>query len=113
MTSGLDGAAAVPARPNVGPGGLPPGARCSLHPSPLWAAPATLRAPTARTRGCHMAEVPRGRDTASMLSITAAHSFCYVESDVPAGMTLSSWRGQKVHAEAGGRRPGLLRRRGR
>jgi hypothetical protein len=50
-----------------------------------------------------------------MLSVTAAHSFCYVESDVPAGMTLSSWRGQKVRADAhaGGRRGGLLRRRGR
>jgi hypothetical protein len=42
-----------------------------------------------------------------------AHSFCYVESDVPAGMTLSSWRGEKVRAEARGRRSGLLRRRGR
>jgi hypothetical protein len=41
------------------------------------------------------------------------HTFCYVESDVPAGMTLSSWRGEKVRAEAGGRRSGLLRRRGR
>jgi hypothetical protein len=48
-----------------------------------------------------------------MLSITAAHSFCYVESDVPAGMTLSAWRREKVRVEGGGRRSGLLRRRGR
>jgi hypothetical protein len=41
------------------------------------------------------------------------HTFCYVESDVPAGMTLSTWRGEMVRAEAGGRRSGLLRRRGR
>jgi hypothetical protein len=48
-----------------------------------------------------------------MPSTTPAHSFCYVESDVPPGMTLSSWRGEKVRSEGGGRRPGLLRRRGR
>jgi hypothetical protein len=41
------------------------------------------------------------------------HRFSYVESDVPAGMTLSSWRAEKVRAEAGDRRAGLLRRRGR
>jgi hypothetical protein len=48
-----------------------------------------------------------------MPSPTSDHSFCYVESDVPAGMTLSSWRSEKVRAEAGGRRSGRLRRRGR
>ena len=48
-----------------------------------------------------------------MPSTTPDHTFCYVESDVPAGMTLSSWRSEKVRAESGGRRSGLLRRRGR
>jgi hypothetical protein len=48
-----------------------------------------------------------------MLSTTLEYTFCYVESDVPAGMTLSSWRGEKVRAEGRGRRSGLLRRRGR
>ena len=48
-----------------------------------------------------------------MLSTTPDHTFCYVESDVPAGMTLSSWRSEKVRAEARGRRSGVLRRRGR
>jgi hypothetical protein len=48
-----------------------------------------------------------------MPSTSPDHSFCYVESDVPAGMTLSSWRGEKARAETGGRRSGLLRRRGR
>ena len=48
-----------------------------------------------------------------MPAVTPDHTFCYVESDVPAGMTLSSWRGEKVRAEARGRRSGLLRRRGR
>jgi hypothetical protein len=56
---------------------------------------------------------PPGGDTARMLSTTPEHSFCYVASDVPAGMTLSAWRGEKVRAEASGRRSGLLRRRGR
>jgi len=48
-----------------------------------------------------------------MPSTSPDHSFSYVESDVPAGMTLSSWRDEKVRAEAGGRRSGLLRRRAR
>jgi hypothetical protein len=48
-----------------------------------------------------------------MPSTSPAHTFRYVESDVPAGMTLSSWRAEKTRAEAGGRRSGLLRRRGR
>ena len=48
-----------------------------------------------------------------MPSTSPAHSFSYVESDVPAGMTLSAWRGEKVRAEARGRRSGLFRRRGR
>jgi hypothetical protein len=48
-----------------------------------------------------------------MPAATPDHTFCYVESDVPAGMTLSAWRGEKVRAEARGRRSGLLRRRGR
>lgn len=41
------------------------------------------------------------------------HPFSYVESDVPAGMTLSSWRSEKVRAEAGDRRSGVRRRRRR
>ena len=48
-----------------------------------------------------------------MPSTSLEHTFCYVESDVPAGMTLSSWRDEKVRAEARRRRPRLLRRRGR
>jgi hypothetical protein len=48
-----------------------------------------------------------------MPSTSPEHSFCYVESDVPVGMTLSAWRGEKVRAEPSGRRSGLLRRRGR
>jgi hypothetical protein len=48
-----------------------------------------------------------------MPSATPEHTFCYVESDIPAGMTLSSWRDEKVRAEMRGRRSGLLRRRGR
>ena len=48
-----------------------------------------------------------------MPSTSPSHTFCYVESDVPAGMTLSSWRDEKARAEAGARRSGLLRRRGR
>ena len=58
------------------------------------------------------AAAPR-RNTGTMPSTTPDHTFSYVESDVPAGRTLSSWRGEKARAEAGGRRPGLLRRRGR
>jgi len=48
-----------------------------------------------------------------MPSTTAEHTFSYVDSDVPAGMTLTSWRDEKVRATARGRRSGLLRRRGR
>jgi hypothetical protein len=48
-----------------------------------------------------------------MPSTSPSHTFCYVESDVPAGMTLSSWRAEKARAEAGARRLGLLRRRDR
>ena len=50
---------------------------------------------------------PPRRDTAPMPSTTPDHTFCYVESDVPAGMTLSSWRSEKVRAE--GRWPALGR----
>ncbi len=60
-----------------------------------------------------MAAASPRRATAPMPAVTPDHTFCYVESDVPAGMTLSSWRGEKVRAEARGRRSGLLRRRGR
>jgi hypothetical protein len=47
-----------------------------------------------------------------MPSTTPEHTFLYVESDVPEGMTLSSWRGEKTRAAASGRRSGLLRRLG-
>jgi hypothetical protein len=60
-----------------------------------------------------MAATPLRRDTAPMPSDTPEHTFRYVESDVPAGMTLSAWRGQKARAEGRGRRSGLLRRRHR
>jgi hypothetical protein len=60
-----------------------------------------------------MGAIARRRDTAPMPSTSPSHTFCYVESDVPAGMTLSSWRAEKARAEAGARRSGLLRRRGR
>jgi len=48
-----------------------------------------------------------------MPSTSPDHTFCYVESDVPAGMTLSSWRSEKTRAQAPRRRSGVLRRRGR
>jgi hypothetical protein len=48
-----------------------------------------------------------------MPSIASEHTFCYVESDVPAGMTLSSWRNEKVRVEARRRRWRRLRHRGR
>jgi len=48
-----------------------------------------------------------------MPSTSPSHTFSYVESDVAEGMTLSAWRAEKVRSEAGGRRSGLLRRRGR
>ena len=60
-----------------------------------------------------MGVAPPRRNTAAMPSTSPDHSFCYVESDVPAGMTLSAWRREKVRAEDGGRRSGPLRRRGR
>jgi hypothetical protein len=47
-----------------------------------------------------------------MPSTTSEHTFLYVESDVPAGMTLSSWRAERTRAAGAGRRSGLLRRRG-
>jgi hypothetical protein len=47
-----------------------------------------------------------------MPSTTPEHTFCYVDCDVPAGMTLSAWRSGKVRAEAAGRRSRVLRRRG-
>jgi hypothetical protein len=56
---------------------------------------------------------PPRRDTASMPSTSPSHTFSYVETDVAAGMTLSEWRAEKVRSEAGGRRSGFLRRRGR
>jgi hypothetical protein len=48
-----------------------------------------------------------------MPSTSPEHTFLYVASDVPAGMTLSEWRGAKERsAAAGRRRSGLLRRLG-
>jgi hypothetical protein len=49
-----------------------------------------------------------------MPSTSPEHSFRYVESDVPEGMTLSEWRGAKARsaAAARGRRSRLLRRLG-
>ncbi len=32
------------------------------------------------------------------MSTDQSHTFMYVESDVPAGMTLSAWRGRKERA---------------
>jgi hypothetical protein len=45
------------------------------------------------------------------MSTAAEHTFLYVDCDVPAGMTLTSWRDDKVRS-AGGRRSGFLRRLG-
>jgi hypothetical protein len=48
-----------------------------------------------------------------MPSTSPEHTFLYVDSDVPEGMTLSEWRSAKVRsAAARGRRSGLLRRLG-
>jgi hypothetical protein len=47
------------------------------------------------------------------MTTAAEHTFLYVDCDVPAGMTLNTWRDEKVRAEASGRRSGLLRRLGR
>jgi hypothetical protein len=41
-----------------------------------------------------------------------SHSFLYVDSDVPAGMTLSSWRSDRERTAAAGRGPRLLGRLG-
>jgi hypothetical protein len=47
-----------------------------------------------------------------MPSTTSEHTFLYVDCDVPAGITLSSWRDERTRAAAAGRRSGFLRRRG-
>jgi hypothetical protein len=47
-----------------------------------------------------------------MSSARPEHTFLYVDSDVPEGMTLSAWRGAKARAARGGRRSGLVRRFG-
>ena len=47
-----------------------------------------------------------------MPSTSPEHTFLYVDTDVPEGMTLSEWRGAKVRSAARGRRSGLLRRLG-
>jgi hypothetical protein len=44
------------------------------------------------------------------MSTHESHTFNYVESDVPADMTLSAWRGQKERAVARPRRLFGLRR---
>jgi hypothetical protein len=46
-----------------------------------------------------------------MPTSASEHTFLYVDTDVPAGVTLSAWRGEKVRA-ARGRRSGILRRLG-
>jgi hypothetical protein len=46
-----------------------------------------------------------------MPSSPSEHTFLYVDTDVPDGMTLSAWRGEKVRADRG-RRSGILRRLG-
>jgi hypothetical protein len=43
------------------------------------------------------------------MTTAAEHTFLYVDCDVPAGVTLTTWRDDKVRA-AGGRRPSFLRR---
>ena len=43
------------------------------------------------------------------MSTADEHTFLYVDCDVPAGMTLTTWRDDKVRA-AGGKRQGFLRR---
>jgi hypothetical protein len=47
------------------------------------------------------------------MTTAAEHSFLYVDCDVPAGMTLTSWRDEKVRAEPRARRFGILRRAAR
>jgi hypothetical protein len=39
------------------------------------------------------------------------HTFLYVDTDVPDGVTLAAWRAGKVRAERG-RRSGIMRRVG-
>jgi hypothetical protein len=39
------------------------------------------------------------------MTTDTTHTFLYVDSDVPAGMTLSAWRGAKEHAARRRRRP--------
>ena len=46
-----------------------------------------------------------------MPSTPSEHTFRYVDTDVPDGVTLSAWRAEKVRAE-GGRRSGIMRRLG-
>jgi hypothetical protein len=41
------------------------------------------------------------------MSTHRSHTFMYVDSDVPAGMTLSAWRGQKERARRHRRTFGL------
>ena len=43
------------------------------------------------------------------MTTAAEHTFLYVDCDVPAGMTLTTWRDDKVRA-TGGKRSGFLRR---
>jgi hypothetical protein len=43
------------------------------------------------------------------MTTAAEHTFLYVDCDVPAGMTLTSWRDDKVRTESRGRRSGILR----
>ena len=50
------------------------------------------------------------REQTAPMSTHESHTFNYVESDVPADMTLSAWRGQKERASARPRRRfGLFR----
>jgi hypothetical protein len=44
------------------------------------------------------------------MSTHESHTFMYIETDVPADMTLSAWRGQKERAAARPRRLFGLRR---
>jgi hypothetical protein len=43
------------------------------------------------------------------MTTAAEHTFLYVDCDVPAGVTLTTWRDDKVRA-MGGKRPSFLRR---
>jgi hypothetical protein len=46
------------------------------------------------------------------MSTHGSHTFSYVETDVPADMTLSAWRGQRERAAGRPRRRLSLRRAG-